>query len=66
MTALESEFSLRIELGNAAMSTPEQVAQALRKAADAVETHREDGPILDLNGNSVGRWAVNYPDPGED
>ena len=62
-------FTLRIKLGNAAMQTPEDVAEALRKTAEYVEGvgsyegddeevrwHLDAGNIRDLNGNTVGSW----------
>lgn len=63
-----SEFNLSIRLGNDAMQTGRDVAEALRKAADRVESTHDDvnlddwnglsGGIRDLNGASVGRWEV--------
>ena len=50
-------FRLGIELGNDAMQTPEDVADALRDIADRIE--RGDltgGGIRDENGNTVGSW----------
>lgn len=56
------EFTMTIELGNAAMETPEDVADALRRAADVIEGASvevgEEAAIRDLNGNAVGRWKV--------
>ncbi len=57
-------FTLTIELGNAAMQSPMDIAAALRKLA--VRLSREynglnlpdSGKIMDLNGNSVGNWEV--------
>lgn len=56
-------FGLTIYLGNAAMLTGEDVADALREVAECVESLSEltepyNGTIRDLNGNAVGRWAV--------
>ena len=56
------EFRLEIKLGNAAMSLPCDVANALRIAAKSVE-EREDhaesaGSIRDINGNVVGNWYM--------
>ena len=50
-------FQLTIKLGNAAMLTPEDIAGALRDAADAVEHGRTDGFVYDTNGNRVGSWV---------
>lgn len=55
-------FTLNIQLGNDAMSTREDVARALRAAADDVERYAliPDGAgavIRDDNGNTVGAWV---------
>lgn len=49
-------FTLKITLGNAAMRTPLDVADALRRAAAGVERGEESGTIRDVNGNTVGTW----------
>lgn len=60
-------FRLTIELGNDAMQTGGDVADALRKLADQVDTRRggqfndgfaEGGNVRDDNGNTVGSWSV--------
>lgn len=58
-------FMLAITLGNDAMQTGEDVADALRAVAAQLEQHgtiTEDDAvqvgIRDLNGNSVGTWKV--------
>lgn len=52
-------FTLRIELGNAAMSTAADVADALaRIAAEVGETGSWEGRIADGNGNTVGRYLL--------
>ena len=54
-------FKVTIMLGNAAMSSPADVAKALRNLAGKVaklSAHLPDsGKIMDENGNSVGRWS---------
>lgn len=62
---MEGEFEVKIALGNAAMRTPGDVASALRKVARAFETThlanwvgREEGPVMDGNGNKVGEWSI--------
>lgn len=52
------QFSLTIILGNDAMRTPEDVADALRRTADRVYTER--GAIFDANGNRVGGFAGDF------
>jgi hypothetical protein len=55
-------FTLQITLGNDAMRTPRHVAAALRAVAKTVASHQSVGvfeqlrSIMDVNGNSVGRW----------
>ena len=65
-------FTLKIELGNAAMLTGDDLAAALRKVADKVEnesTHSQnydgenqidemEGRVYDENGNKVGTWTI--------
>ena len=56
-------FTLSIDLGNAAMQTPDQIADALRKVAEKLTDRGdfsgpEDGTIRDYNGNTVGQWNV--------
>lgn len=66
-------FSATIHLGNDAMSTPLDVAEALRKIADRLDGYavgEVEGlgcfqTIHDANGNDVGRWKLGYVDrPG--
>lgn len=62
-----SAFVLRIDLGADAMQAPAHVAGALRQIADDL-THgwgagaASDGSIRDENGNTVGRWAAEWPE----
>lgn len=58
---MQDTFTLKIDLGNAAMSSPEDVAGALESVAAKVRDGRDEGGIRDLNGNTVGRWTVSYP-----
>lgn len=53
------EFTLRIEMGNAAMKTPEDVAESLRDVANRMDycMGSQSGEILDYNGNVVGEWG---------
>ena len=50
------ELTLSLEIGNAAMETPVQVARALRSVADRIEDDALSGVIVDANGNTVGTW----------
>jgi hypothetical protein len=49
-------FVLRIELGDDAMQTYNDVARALRNTAQKVSDGRAYGKIMDVNGNSVGEF----------
>ena len=53
-----TRFELHITMGNDAMQTGEDVAEALRRIADKLEHGRIDGPVMDLNGNKVGTWEL--------
>lgn len=56
------EFTLNIKLGNDAMQTPEDIAEALRKVANALDDgflSTSNHGILDVNGNTVGEWKLN-------
>lgn len=56
------DFKLTIKLGNAAMQTPDDVAEALRKLAAKMDhtefSGLEFGSIRDVNGNTVGSWEL--------
>jgi hypothetical protein len=50
-------FTLKIKLGNDAMLTPEDVAEALQRVARTIVMDVDNqGNIRDLNGNTVGEW----------
>lgn len=51
-------FTLTVELGNDGMQSGPDVAAALRRVADRIEHDLEArGPIVDLNGNTVGEYG---------
>lgn len=59
------KFHLTIELGNDAMRTGEDLANALHAVAadlreqyDTAEVFPERSRIADANGNAVGTWAI--------
>jgi len=58
------KFKVEIKLGNAAMLTGEDVAQALAEVADKLHQSYDDlrigdgRLIFDYNGNDVGSWEV--------
>ena len=54
-------MTLKIKLGNDAMQTPEDIADALRRTADRITDSVLNGAtfnIRDTNGNTVGQWKV--------
>lgn len=53
-------FELRVDLGNDAMQTPNDVAALLRDAADKLEagTDSVHGSLKDENGNRVGQFVL--------
>lgn len=59
-------FTVEIELGNDAMQTWGDVRRVLRELvrhlSDATQPHSkpqiDGGKIMDVNGNSVGKWEV--------
>ncbi len=58
-------LTLEIALGNAAMSTRTEVADALRDVAFRLEQGGTEGGIRDVCGNTVGRYSATFPDPVE-
>jgi hypothetical protein len=56
------KIQFTIELGNDAMQTPREVADAIRRALSRRDPDKPltdpeaAGVILDVNGNRVGRW----------
>lgn len=54
-----SQFVLKIKLGNEAMQTRGDIANALKDTAECVQCDiLQSGKIMDLNGNLVGSWSV--------
>ena len=51
-------FSLNIELGNETMQTPDDVAEALLRVIARLQDGHKEGAIRDLNGNTVGTFAL--------
>jgi sulfur carrier protein ThiS len=51
-------FQLQIKLGNEAMQTASDVADALRRVAERLDERGFDAPsiVRDANGNLVGAW----------
>jgi hypothetical protein len=53
---MRAQFTVKIYLGNDAMQTPEDVADALRRVAEQLENGTTEGSIRDINGNTVGSF----------
>jgi hypothetical protein len=55
------QFTITIDLGNAEMSKPDHVVDALREIADQLEAEGPDqfasGNVRDVNGNTVGSYG---------
>ena len=51
-------FTLKIELGNDAMQSREDIADALRSVAQQMENGGGVGHIMDANGNTVGKYET--------
>lgn len=52
-------FLMKVELGNAAMSDLDHLADALELVAVQVRNRMEyPMPVLDINGNTCGEWTV--------
>lgn len=67
-----STFVLKIEFGNDAMQSSEDLSIALKKVAyciiknDIIENRVEYDDIRDTNGNTVGDWQIGYDENPED
>jgi len=51
-------FTLSIKMGNAEMQTTEDIRHALREVATEMARGKVSGVILDVNGNTVGRYGM--------
>ena len=52
------EFTLKITLGNEAMQTRADIAQALKDVIKKLNSGRDGGYIMDENGNTVGEFTL--------
>lgn len=56
---ITGQFFMKVELGNAAMQTPDDLARALEHVAVQVRNRMEYPlPVVDANGNRCGVWTV--------
>jgi hypothetical protein len=58
-----NQFKLTIALGNDAMQSSYDIADALRATADKIENiytihSGSTGKVIDANGNTVGQWEA--------
>jgi len=53
-------FTLKIEMGNAAMQDGDDISRALIEVAEKVAACNSFGRIKDINGSTVGEWALDY------
>jgi hypothetical protein len=51
-------FTLKINMGNEAMQTLEDITEALRQVANRLDLGCDFGNIFDRNGNMVGEFSV--------
>lgn len=62
---MSHKLYMTIDLGNAAMQRPAEVARAVRIAAEEIDEGYEGKLIRDDWGNTVGHWSVTYPKADE-
>lgn len=51
-------FSLTIETDNAAFEDPDELGRLVARAAEQIAAGRTEAPVIDQNGNTVGRWTL--------
>src|SRR3954451_2314377 len=56
--AAPDSFELNIAMGNAAMSSADDVADALVKIAQRLRSGETEGKVQDGNGNTAGEWEL--------
>lgn len=62
-------FSLEFETDNAAFADDNaraECARILRKVAAQIESGSDGENIRDVNGNRIGEWSADLPEPEED
>lgn len=57
---MDRSFDLSIRLENDAMQTAEDVAQALERVAAKLAVGITEGPVRDVNGNTVGSYSGDF------
>jgi hypothetical protein len=58
MDNLTGSFKLDIKLGNDAMQTDADIADALNEVITKLDRGTLEGTIKDFNGNTVGRFGI--------
>jgi hypothetical protein len=61
-----SNFEMALHLGNVAMASASDVADALRKVALRLENGDTASALLDAHGNTVGGWFLAEDDDDND
>lgn len=63
---MSTSLTLSFDTGNAAFDDdngPAEAARILRNIAQRIEfADATDGSILDINGNRIGQWSVDFPE----
>lgn len=52
------KLTIEIKIGNDAMRTPHDLAEAVLRASQGIRAGRGSGKIYDDNGNVVGFWEI--------
>jgi hypothetical protein len=68
MDRLHTRFTISLDLGNDAMQTPYNVADALNDLGDRLRTYPglDNGYIRDENGNTIGSFQFHTADEDND
>ena len=54
----DQRFSLNIKLGNAAFDNPLHLSELVSKVSDDLRCAKQNGRVMDINGNHVGDFAI--------
>lgn len=66
---MSREFTLTFDMGNAAFddgNATEEAARILGVIAAKVRGGYEGGAVHDVNGNRIGDWSADWPEPEDD
>ena len=62
---MKRQFTVTLDMGNAAMLTCDDVARALEDVIAKLRDERSNGIVRDGNGNTVGRFAFTSEEGGQ-